>query len=108
MLVMGKVHELKEGNFDDFISKGNVIIDFWAEWCGPCKLLNPVIDEIAKEMKGKVKFGKVNVDKEGELAQRLEVMSIPTLIFFKNGEIVNRISGAKHKGELENVIADTF
>lgn len=105
---MGKVVELKEENFDEFISKGNAVIDFWAEWCGPCKLLGPTVDEVAKEMKGKVKFGKVDVDKEGDLAQKFEVMSIPTLVFFKNGEVVNKMSGAMPKDELEDAIKDTF
>lgn len=105
---MGKIVELKEGNFDDFISKGNCVIDFWAEWCGPCKILIPVVDELAKEMKGKIKFGKVNVDKESEIAQRFEVMSIPTLIFFKSGEIVNRKTGAVPKDDLEDEINEAF
>ena len=99
--------ELTDAKFDDFISKGNVIIDFWAEWCGPCKILSPVVEELAKENK-QIKFGKVDVDSQGDLAQRFEVLSIPTLIFFKNGEMVNRIAGAMPKDALKKEIASSF
>ncbi len=105
---MGSVTELKERDFDDFVSKGEVVVDFWAEWCGPCKMLSPVVDELAKEMKGKVKFGKVNVDKESDLAQRFEVMSIPTLLFYKNGEQVDSVAGAMSKEELKKRIKEVF
>ena len=105
---MGKTFELTEAKFDEFISKGNVVVDFWAEWCGPCKILGPTVEELAKEMKGKVKFGKVDVDKEGDLAQRFEVLSIPTLIFFKDGEMVNKTAGATPKDMLKKEINSTF
>lgn len=105
---MGKVVELKEGNFDDFVSEGDVVVDFWAEWCGPCKMLSPIVDELAKDMKGKVKFGKVNVDKESDLAQRFEVMSIPTLLFFKDGKQIDGLAGAMPKEELKKRIEESF
>jgi thioredoxin 1 len=81
-----------------------VVVDFWAVWCGPCRIMAPIIDEVARELKGKVKFGKVNVDEEGELAERFEVMSIPTLIFFKKGRQVERITGAIEEDELMDII----
>ncbi|MDP1696045.1 MAG: thioredoxin [archaeon] len=105
---MGSVTELKEANFDDFISEGKVIVDFWAEWCGPCKMLSPIVDELAKEMKGKVHFGKINIDKESDLAQRFEVMSIPALLFFKDGEHIDSTMGAMPKEELKKRINEVF
>ncbi len=103
----GKVTELNVGNFDKFIKDGKVVIDFWAAWCGPCKVLSPIVEEISGELKG-VKFGKVDVDAESGLAQRFQIMSIPTLLYFKNGEMVNRTTGAMDKDELEKIIKDSF
>lgn len=77
-----------------------VLIDFWAQWCGPCRAIAPVIEEIADELAGKLKVGKVNVDEEQELAARFNVMSIPTLIIFKGGEPVGLIVGAMSKAQL--------
>ena len=77
-----------------------VVLDFWAEWCEPCKMQSTVIEELAAELDGKVKFGKVNVDEEQELASAYQVMSIPTLMVVKNGEIVNRSVGAKPKADI--------
>jgi len=102
------VKELNAKTFDDFVSKGDSVIDFWAEWCGPCKLLSPVVDETAKEMKGKVKFGKVNIEELRELTDRFEVMSIPTLIFFKDGEPVEKTSGFMEKRKLLDMIKSVF
>ncbi|MGX8774571.1 MAG: thioredoxin [Bacillota bacterium] len=79
-----------------------VLVDFWATWCGPCRMLAPTIEEIAEEYEGKVKVGKVNVDDEQELAFRFGIMSIPTLIVFKNGEAVNQTMGFQPK---ESIIA---
>jgi len=98
------IKELNLKNFDNFISEGNCVVDFWAEWCGPCKMLSPVVDEVAKEMKGKIKFGKVNIENEQDLADRYGVMSIPTLIFFKNGEQVEVSSGYLDKKSLSGMI----
>lgn len=94
------VSDLTSENFDKFIKEDKIVIDFWAPWCGPCKMMGPVFEEAAGEMKDKVKFGKVNVDDEGELAQRFQVMSIPTLIVFRDGEQIDRISGLVSKKDL--------
>ncbi|MBE6529638.1 MAG: thioredoxin [Ruminococcaceae bacterium] len=77
-----------------------VLVDFWASWCGPCRMLGPVVAEIAEEMDGKIKVGKVNVDEEGELAARFGIMSIPTVMVFKNGEVTNTSVGFCSKEEL--------
>jgi len=94
------VTDLTSKDFDKFVKEDKVVIDFWAPWCGPCKMMGPVFEEVAGEMKDKAKFGKVNVDEEGELAQRFQVMSIPTLIVFRDGEQVDRISGLASKEDL--------
>ena len=94
------ISELNASNFNDFIKEGTVAIDFWADWCGPCKIIGPTFEEVAGEFKGKAKFGKVNVDKNYELAQRFHIMSIPTMLFFKNGRQTNRAVGVIPKEEL--------
>jgi thioredoxin 1 len=77
-----------------------VVVDFWAEWCGPCKMLAPVLDELAGDFDGKVKIGKVNVDNNQELATKYGISSIPQLFYFKDGEVVNQITGLKSKADL--------
>jgi thioredoxin 1 len=94
------ISELTSKNFDEFIKSDKVIIDFSAEWCGPCKMLAPVFEDVAKEMKDKAKFGKVDVDKESDLAQRFQVMAVPTLVFFRDGEQVDRVAGLLSKENL--------
>jgi thioredoxin 1 len=93
---------LTEQTFDEEIkgSEGPVLVDFWAEWCGPCKMIAPILDEIAQDNLGKLRIAKINIDENLELARRFEVMSIPTLILFKDGEPQLRIIGAKGKGQL--------
>ena len=87
------ITELDSKNFNKFIKEDKVVVDFWAPWCGPCKIMGPVFERVAGEMKDKAKFGKVNVDDSQELAQRFRVMSIPTMLFFRDGEMVDRVSG---------------
>ncbi len=95
---------IMQETFKEKTRKGFVIVDFWAEWCGPCKRLAPIFDELGKEYKGKVAFYKVNVDENGELAQGLGVMGIPCLIVFKDGAEVDRIVGAMSKEQLRTKI----
>ena len=95
-------------DFDAKTKKGKWVIDMWAEWCGPCKIIAPLFDAAAKEMHGKVSFGKVDVDSESALAERFEVMSIPTLAFFKDGEMVNRTVGALTTKEILKMVEDSF
>jgi len=93
--------EITKENFEEVVLKNQlpVLVDFWATWCGPCKMIGPIVEEIAEELEGKVAVGKINVDKQPELANRYGVMSIPTLLVFKNGEITNKKIGymAKEK-----------
>lgn len=95
------------GNFEQEVLQSPipVIVDFWAVWCGPCKVLSPIIAEIGAENQGKVKVVKVNVDEEPELTQRFNVMSIPTMKFFKNGQAVGELIGAAPKATIEAELA---
>lgn len=99
------VQEVNESNFDDAIKEGVVMVDFWAPWCGPCRMVAPILDKLQDEMEGKVKIIKVNVDENPSVAQRYGISSIPTMIIFKNGEQVDHIIGAstaeRYKGILE-------
>ena len=81
-----------------------VLLDFWADWCGPCRMAAPIIDEIASETAGKVKVGKVNVDTDIELAQRYRIASIPTFLVFKNGELAEKAIGLQSKEDLVNLL----
>ena len=103
---MGVVKELNSRDFDKFVKEDKVIVDFWAEWCNPCKIMAPIFEESAKEMKDKAKFGKVDVDENIELAQRFGVMSIPTTIFFRDGHQVDRVSGVLSKEDLAKRIRE--
>ncbi|MEZ5408394.1 MAG: thioredoxin [Acidimicrobiales bacterium] len=97
-----KIANLTEATFDEVVNSSAepVIVDFWAEWCGPCKMVAPILAEIADEQDGKVKVAKLNVDESPAVAQRFGVMSIPTMIVFRDGEIDRRIVGAKGKAQL--------
>ncbi|HEV2768393.1 MAG TPA: thioredoxin [Acidimicrobiales bacterium] len=99
---------LTDASFDEEIGSADtaIIVDFWAEWCGPCKTIAPVLDEIAEEQAGKLRVGKVNVDDSPEVARRFEVMSIPTLIVFKDGQPKKRLVGAKGKGQLMSELSE--
>jgi len=97
-----KVVTLSPGNWEEEVvaSPTPVLVDFWAVWCGPCRMIAPVVDEIAGEYEGRLKVGKVNVDEHSDLASKYGVMSIPTLMVFKNGQPVERIVGFQPKKEL--------
>lgn len=99
---------LNSGNFDETVKASNtpILVDFWAEWCGPCKQIAPVLADIATEQAGKLTIAKLNVDEHGDIAQRFNVMSIPTLLIFDKGEMKKRIVGAKGKGQLLQELAE--
>lgn len=95
---------LNQQNFDEITPKGVVLVDFWATWCGPCKMMAPNVEEIATEYKGKVTVGKVDVDECQELATRFGIMSIPTLIVFKDGEKKEVLVGYRLKMQIAQVL----
>jgi thioredoxin 1 len=98
----GKITELSDATFDEHVKASDVpvLVDFWAEWCGPCKMITPVLEEIAEEQAGKISITKLNIDDNLDVTRRFDVMSIPTLILFKDGEPQARLVGAKPKGQL--------
>ena len=81
-----------------------VLVDFWAEWCGPCKMIAPLLDELAVEYDGKVKIGKINTDEQRQLAAEYNINAIPTLLFFKNGQVVNQMRGARSKRDFKQAL----
>ena len=90
--------EISDANFDEMVKNyKNVAIDCWAPWCGPCLMIAPVIEELARELKGKIVFGKLNVDNNPKIAMKYNIMSIPTILLFRDGELVDRIIGAMPK-----------
>ena len=100
------IYHINKENFEQEVvnSTQPVLVDFWASWCGPCKMLSPVISELAEEYEGKVKVGKVNVDEQPELASAFRVASIPTVVLFKDGKIAETSVGYRPKQQLEEMI----
>ncbi len=96
------VNKFDESNFEAEVLKSDipVFVDFYADWCGPCKMMSPVIDKLSDEYAGRIKVGKVNVDENSELAMKYGIMSIPNMVFFKNGEVVDRVVGAIPKPQM--------
>lgn len=101
---------LTKDNFKEEVIQSElpVLIDFWASWCGPCRMVGPIIDQLATEYNGRIKVGKINVDEQVDLASTYKVMSIPTVILIKNGQIIDKIIGARPKSDLENLINKTI
>jgi thioredoxin 1 len=100
---MGDIFEVSDKNFDTEIMQADqpAMVDFWAEWCGPCKMVGPIVEELAKEYKDKIKVAKMDVDQNRETPARFGIRNIPTLIFFKNGEVAKTIIGAQPKSSIE-------
>ena len=101
--------QITDANFEELLGTGKpMVLDFWAEWCGPCRMVSPIIDELAQEYEGRVTIGKMNVDENDDVVGRFGIRNIPTVIFFKNGEMVNKIVGAtskdKFKEKVENLL----
>ncbi|MDR1370393.1 MAG: thioredoxin [Dysgonamonadaceae bacterium] len=95
--------EITDANFEELISGDKpVVVDFWAEWCGPCRMVIPIIEELAKEYEGKAIIGKVNVDENDEITGQFGIRNIPTILYFKNGEVVDKFVGAAQKSVLED------
>tara|TARA_B100000959_G_C14921441_1_gene599675 strand:- start:400 stop:720 length:321 start_codon:yes stop_codon:yes gene_type:complete len=102
---MGKALEITDSNFNDIVSKNKtVLVDFWAEWCGPCRMIAPMIEELAGDYEGKAIIGKLDIDNNQESSVKFGVRSIPTLLVFKDGELVDRHVGAVPKETLSNSI----
>lgn len=97
---MSAVPEFTSQNFDEAVAQGVTLIDFWAEWCGPCKMIAPMIDELSAEYDGKVKVGKINIDNEPDLAVRFNVNSIPTILIIRDGEEAKRFIGVTSKSDI--------
>jgi thioredoxin 1 len=104
------VQKFDVNNFEEEVLKSDqpVLVDFWASWCGPCKAVSPVVEELAQEYAGRIKVGKVNVDENRELANRYRVMSIPTLAIFKNGDESQRSVGFQGKQQLARFVEDNL
>lgn len=100
------IKEVMDNNFNEEINAGNmpVVVDFWAPWCGPCKMLGPVLEELEREYEGRIKFIKVNVDNNPIVSQKFRIASIPTVMIFKNGEVKDQIIGFRPKDAMKEFI----
>ena len=101
---------LTDANFKKEVLESNlpVVVDFWATWCGPCKMIAPIVEEMAREYAGRAKIGKVNVDENPRIATHYGIMSIPTLAFFKNGKVMNQVVGVFNKSDLKKKIEENL
>ncbi|HIN26216.1 MAG TPA: thioredoxin [Candidatus Marinimicrobia bacterium] len=106
----GNLIEFTDDNFDTEVLKSNlpVLVDFWAEWCGPCKMITPIVEEIAGDYAGKVKVGKVNVDFNNQVAMQYGIRSIPSLLVFKGGAVANQIVGAVPKNDITQILDEVI
>ncbi len=102
------IKPLSDDNFEEGISQGVVLVDFYADWCGPCRMLTPVVEELAQEMTGKMTVAKVDTDQSVNVAAKFEVTSIPTLILFKDGQIVKRVVGLKDLDALRTMVNEVL
>lgn len=105
---MSSVEAVNNANFEDKVLKSNkpILVDFWAEWCGPCRTLGPILDEVATELADKAGVVKVNVDENSELAQQFGIRGIPTMIFFKDGEAAKTLVGVQPKEEIKKTLEE--
>jgi thioredoxin 1 len=105
-MVGEKVISVDKENFDVEVIKCDkpVLVDFWAQWCGPCRAVSPLMEELATEFEGKAKIVKVNVDEAGELASQFRIMSIPTIMLFKDGEVIEKIIGVRSKEDFKSIL----
>ena len=101
---MGKYIDLTNENFDETVNEGIALVDFWAPWCGPCRMLAPVIEQLAEDFDGKAKICKVNSDEQADLATKYGVRSLPTMLFMKDGEVVDQLIGASPKQAIADKI----
>ena len=101
------IQEITDANFQAMLAEGKpLVVDFWAPWCGPCKMMLPIVEELAAEYEGKITVGKLNVDVNDETCSAYGIMNIPTILFFKNGELVHRAVGAMRKPDLQKLFEE--